>query len=328
MKLRLLYECFSQNILVIKVITKSHRGGTVVMVKSHLAQSTMNVDTSIEDQVWLRFQCMPRFVFGACYIPPSDSPHYSQNAFASIQSKLIESEGVDEYVIIGDLNARFGIMVRVLPVRAELPDYDNYSSPDIPDDTDNPNDTASVLASKCIDLKLAVFNNLNVKDKNFASKMTYKQGDRWVSELDICMVSHKVLNYIEDFTVFQKDYFPIHHVPVSLVLSLPSTDVDGLFNRAGQLDEHATLKHSHNTLLKKPTRLSRINHEVFADSISDVNCNVDFTDANQFAHNVAVALYECSMRSHEQVRVNSVTNVTWRDSRWDQLLYDRDDANV
>ena len=192
MKLRLLgYSCYKSNNKA-----SSHRDGTVAMVQSHLAQSTMNVDTSIEDQMWLRFQCMPRFVFGTCYIPPSDSTYYSHNAFASIQSKLIESECVDEYAIIGDLNARFGKMVRVLPVRAELPDYDDYSCPDIRDYTDNPNDNASVLASMCIDLKLAVVNNLNVKDKNFASKMTYKQGVKWVSELAICMVSHNVLNYV------------------------------------------------------------------------------------------------------------------------------------
>ena len=48
---------------------------------------------------------------------------------------------------------------------------------------------------------------------------------------------------------------------------------------------------AHYTLLQKSISLSRINHEVFADRISDVNCNVDFSDVNQFAHNVAVALY-------------------------------------
>ena len=85
---------------------------------------------------------------------------------------------------------------------------------------------------------------------------------------------------------------------------------------------------AHYTLLQKSISLSRINHEVFADRISDVNCNVDFSDVNQFAHNVAVALYECSKTSQEQVRVKNVINVTWRDSRWDTLLCDRDDANV
>ena len=68
-----------------------------------------------------------------------------------------------------------------------------------------------------------------------------KQGERWFSELHVCMVSHNVLNYVEDFDVFQTDYLPPDYVPESLVSSLKSIDVDGLLKRACQLGEDASL---------------------------------------------------------------------------------------
>ena len=64
---------------------------------------------------------------------------------------------------------------------------------------------------------------------------------------------------------------------------------------------------------------------MFANSIPDKTCNVDFIDVNQFAQNVVVALYEYSKSSQDQVRVINVANTTTNSSRWDKLL---NDANV
>ena len=84
-----------------------HRGGTVVMVKNYLAQSTLRVDTGTEDQVWLQFRSLPGVVVASCYIPPSDSPYFSHSSFASIQDKVMENGDDKKYIIIGDFNARF-----------------------------------------------------------------------------------------------------------------------------------------------------------------------------------------------------------------------------
>ena len=50
-----------------------HRGGTVVLIRHYLAQRIKTIDTAIDDQVWLQFTCLPRVLFGFCYIPPNDS---------------------------------------------------------------------------------------------------------------------------------------------------------------------------------------------------------------------------------------------------------------
>ena len=44
-----------------------HRGGTVIMVKNYLAQSTLRVDTGTEDQVWLHFRSPPGVVVASLY---------------------------------------------------------------------------------------------------------------------------------------------------------------------------------------------------------------------------------------------------------------------
>lgn len=307
--------------------TSPHRGGTVVMVKNYLAQSTLRVDTSTEDQVWLQFRSLPGVVVAACYIPPSDSPYFSHDSFASIQDKVIENGNEKKYVIIGDLNARFGEFVRELPMRAELPDYYDYSYPRIPDHVDRLNDNAYVLATLCIDHKFVVVNNLRVREKEFTSNVTYRQGDVWISELDICMTSSNMVNHIDEFSVHQTDFLPSDHAPVSLQLSVPDIDISDLFNRACQLGEHAILKHSnHNAFVKKPINWPRIDQEAFVDNISNTNVDTNVSDVNEFAKNVAEVLYECSQASQGNVVV--ADNVTRNTNRWDRILHDRDDARV
>lgn len=57
----------------------AYRGGTVVLIKNYIVDSIAEVDTAIEDQVWIRFCFSPRTLFGFCYVPPPDSQYYSNN---------------------------------------------------------------------------------------------------------------------------------------------------------------------------------------------------------------------------------------------------------
>ena len=111
----------------------AHCGGTVVMIKNYLVQFVTSVDTGVEDQVWFQLRCVPGVVFGACYIPLSDSPYFSFHSFASIQGKVLENNGINKYVIMGDCNARFGDSIRECLAHLNLPDCDMYSYPSIPD---------------------------------------------------------------------------------------------------------------------------------------------------------------------------------------------------
>ena len=93
------------------VMGSSERGGTVLMVKNYLVKEIVSIDTSVKEQVWVEFRCVPKYLFGFCYIPPSDSEYYSHYSFAAIQEKLKTSVTCHEFCIIGDMNSKFGHLV-------------------------------------------------------------------------------------------------------------------------------------------------------------------------------------------------------------------------
>ena len=105
----------------------STRGGTMVCIKNSLSQLVLSVDVSIGDQVWVQFKNLRGILFGFCYIPPSDSPYFSQSSFATIQDKLCFSHMAYGYVLIGDMNCRFGKSVRSLLGHVQSLDLDVLS---------------------------------------------------------------------------------------------------------------------------------------------------------------------------------------------------------
>ncbi len=100
------------------VVGSSERGGTVVFVRNSIVHLLNSVDVSVGDQVLLQLKNLQGVLMGSCYIPPCDSPYYSHASFAAIQEKLLLSDMSNGYLVIGDMNCRFGGSVRDLPVRA------------------------------------------------------------------------------------------------------------------------------------------------------------------------------------------------------------------
>lgn len=69
--------------------------------------------------VYLSRCCLDSVTF-----PPCDSQYYSHNAFTSIQEKIMSDHTENGYVIMGDMNTRFGKAVRDLAVMYNLPGID------------------------------------------------------------------------------------------------------------------------------------------------------------------------------------------------------------
>ncbi len=55
---------------------------------------------------------------------------------------------------MGDLNSRFGIYAREIPVRSGIPDTHKYEYPILHDNVNAPNGNAYVLSTLCIDNKM------------------------------------------------------------------------------------------------------------------------------------------------------------------------------
>lgn len=98
-----------------------------------------SVNVRIEDQIWIKFRFAPTVSFGFCYIPPTDSH--------SIQEQLMTDTNSNAFCVVGDVNPRFGTLVRELPERVKLPDSINYSYPYLPDDVRVPNDNVVILSN-------------------------------------------------------------------------------------------------------------------------------------------------------------------------------------
>ena len=304
------------------------RGGIVVFVKNHLCNFVHNVDLSVGDQIWLQLSMFEQVLFGFCYVPPCDSQYYSHDAFASIQEKITSNHMENGYVIMGDMNARFGKAVRDVATMYELPGMD-ISYPVIDDDVGHMNDNAEFLSAICIDSKLVVLNNLKTPQRHFISGKTFRKRDTWVSELDTCIVSPSLVNHILDFAVIKRLDLPSDHAPISISVKEPGIHLDNVLARAALLGDHAVLYGSaaRCDLARRPVRFSNIDKRMFADNIASMDVPRDVNDINVFAKGVSDTLYECARKS----RRTSEANVSQSDvyfSRWERLLSDADDARV
>ena len=122
--------------------SNSNRGGTCVLIKQYLKMYIFDVDVSIADQVWFKLKCVPGVLFGACYVPPSDSQYFNYSQLSSIQEKIKSNESHNGCIVIGDINARLGMSVCELPGLIGLP---QYSYPTITDPITSPNDNATAM---------------------------------------------------------------------------------------------------------------------------------------------------------------------------------------
>ena len=304
----------------------SERGGTVVLIKNYLYNSIMYVDTSIDEQIWIQLRCAPKYLFGFCYIPPADSQYYSHDSFASIQEKIKTSEMCQRYVIIGDMNTRFGQLARELTEQVELPDGDNYSYPVLPDDIRVPNDNAFILSSICKESELVLINNLKTPFKHFVSKKTYKKGSEWISELDTCVASASVVSRVDEFSVFHNDSLPSDHAPIAITLSLPGIDLENLCSRAGHLGDHAILHNNKKTTVK-PINIHDVDETLFLNNLQLNDIPAITASIDETANNVTDLLYQCASDSK---RVQQVVgnNPAGTHERWDRLVQNKDDLQL
>ena len=304
----------------------SHRGGTTVLVKNYLSQEVISMDMSIPDQVWFQLRSIPKVVFGACYIPPSDSPFFSHMEFASMQERLTSETTDNRYIIFGDMNARLGRSVR------DINDCDNFSYPELPDDVTTPNDNAYLLSTICRDHDLVVINNLKTGNKHFVGNKTYRQGANWVSELDVFVGSKDLIGSLDWLKVYQTADLPSDHAPVSIQISVSKISLDDLARRASNLGGHASLTGcvGRNGLVNKPLRACNIDPNLFSALVADRGVNVEehVNNIDNFASCVSELLYKCTEMSLIPSEPRTENGGTVYTDRWERLLRDHDDSSV
>ena len=251
-----------------------------------------DVDTRIPYQVWLRLRCVPEVLFGFVYIPPSDSPYFSETSISAIQEKLKTSDAANGAVIMGYLNARFGYLLQQLPMHLEL---NNLSYPTIPDPIRFANNNAKMIFSICAEENLMVFNNAVLETQSYRSQLTYKQGPVWTSELDYCLVSCKMVNSLCFFGVHQNLSLPSNHAPIVIEIKPHHINLYKLLERANMLGDICVgqINYSKN-LYKRPIKVHSINNHIFIDKLSQCEMPAESQDPETAIQQVCNTLYQCA----------------------------------
>ena len=298
------------------------RGGTCVLIKNQLISQVSDVDLSNPDQVWLQLKCLPGILFGFVYVPPHDSPYFSETSFSAIQEKLKTVSSVNECVIVGDINARLGKKLRELPDDLDINDL---SYPTIPDQIQVANANANIIYSMCCEEKLAIVNNAKIENKHFNSKLTYKQGNIWTSELDLCIMSPNLLNRITNFNIIQDFSLPSDHAPLSFTLQ-QSLCLDTLLEHATYLGDHAVFySRNKRNVCKKPIKYSQVDPRCFINKLSHYELPSIDIEIESVVKTMSETLYECAADSRASIQPPQ-TDLSI--SRWDRLLDGNSDKQV
>ena len=251
------------------------------------------------------------------------------DAITAIHAKLQESPE-ESLVVIGDLNARFGGSKHELLIGKDIPDGTCYAEPQ--DTIESPNPNAKWITNT---LKpLVLLNDLCFKGKELKSALTFRQGKRWTSELDVCLVTVSCLNAITEFTVHQRMDLPSDHAPISVKVSTQNLNdgtkpnMEMLIYRSNVLGT-VNLNYTTQTTghCRKPVRMGSIDKLVASVALSEsVLPVIDPHNVNQTIDELNQTLYSCAERACGNNQ--SVTTGNNQNNKWIPLLESNNHKSV
>ena len=152
------------------------------------------------------------------------------------------------------------------------------------------NENGKKLFSICKDNGLMVANNLVTEDVTLTSSLTYRIRNKWVSELDLCIVSEELIPAVSKLSVNQDTSLPSNHAPVSVNINLPerSLSISDLVTRSADIGMYPSTSRP---LCMPPIRYHQIDANVFKETIEHSNPPPVDADVNVTASNFSTQLY-------------------------------------
>lgn len=322
--------------------TDMHRGGCAMFLKNSLTNEIATISMPHQECIALKLRFMPHTTIIGCYVAPSDSPYHSLSPLTEIQTLIENSSNTsptDNYIVLGDLNARFGNDRQKFIEGKTFPAQVEYSpSPDpITASSNNAKYISSALSSS-----LVMLNGLQHGTTRFEAALTFRQRTKWVSELDVCLLSPKCIPAIEVFNIDQRTNLPSDHAPIHLCISVEKLKIgDGddyspIIRRAiglgnSQVDETDTRTTAQNEThrSRRPIRMTQIDHKKLLEELSRIqppDMTVMNTDA--VADTINDVLYNVANAS----RIVTPTQVQDEDTasheRWKDLLRNKDSREL
>ena len=283
-----------------------NRGGVAFLIRNYLYKRLVNIDISTEEQIWLTFDFLPDVSFGGVYIAPTSSPYYSESDIAVIQSKC-KTRNTNKNIVGGDYNSKLGSDIHRLVGERPLCSY--IINHEVPKKSDK---SGLILSDVCVDVDILPLNNLKFKDKHFRGDYSYREGKRWLSEVDMCLVSRTVLPAVSHFNIDQNPHFPSDHAPVNVIFDCDilkshtytcASNSESLLARASMLGAHNDPKKNSQAQLKGPpdmpdvrkqVKSSNVNRNQFVESVIS-STPPDFTEhVDIVSNNFSEVLYNAA----------------------------------
>ena len=171
------------------------RGGVAMLVKYSLLNFIKFVNMNAEGQIWVEFSCYPSLMFGGVYIPPSGSPYFVPTCFGNLGAVMNEHENV---LALGDFNSRVGVP---LLCNESLEPYSYSGMIDL-----NINGSGRQLLNMCQSNNMVIGNHLVYGEHTFGGGLTFRRGSDWLSEIDLCIISQKLLNHLKSVEINKKHF--------------------------------------------------------------------------------------------------------------------------
>ena len=185
----------------------------------------------------------------------------------------------DYIVLLGDLNARLGDLNKVVNCSGGITYTLN------PDTTVNTH--GKEIISLCNGYNLLPVNHLKIGNLVCDGNFTFRQKKNWISHIDWCLCSGKLIRNVEAFNVESNIVFPSNHAPISLSIKCDTPNPDMLLDRAKLLLSEPERKLNK---CSNPIRLWKINIDRFKRVVPDpMSLLVDNTD--DLCDRVTEALY-------------------------------------
>ena len=281
-----------------KVISgEEHRGGVALCIRNNLCTYVYSVESLI-DQVWIKTSLFPDTLLGACYIPPSDSPFFTPDAYAQIQERCINNNGI----VIGDLNCR-------IPKLSTFNDYE-LTYDNNPDQGENAN--GKNIVQVCKHCNMYPINHAITNGRVHEGNLTFRQKDKWISQLDWAFCTKRLLKFVSQFNVLHEGFRQSNHAPISIQLDTCLVmSANELYNRAVSLtdDEY----HISNDGCAKPKRYCDLNRDLFCSNLTIPDNTIFDLPVHDICQTISDTLY-CACSKARKTKAQHHQNMTNADN--------------
>ncbi|ELU17227.1 hypothetical protein CAPTEDRAFT_210518 [Capitella teleta] len=124
-----------------------------------------------------------------------DPPYFALDDLASLQCR-IHCAG-KKRLLIGDMNARRGVQVSTLLSSASQ----EWRYDELPDPVPQPKSHGKIVLEMCKHLNAVIINNLSTGSKFFRGSLTFRERQRWISELDLCIISSELVHLVDNLVI-------------------------------------------------------------------------------------------------------------------------------